>query len=450
MEAIHGFQDERAPQSVAFGTRSIACRCQFAGGAACRCLFAVPLADVCLQVEHYFSDKNLATDDLFRKEMIANGGWLTMDVLLRCNRIKSMDASKKHILSALVGSDLEIKPDGSAVRRPGNAPLPPLLAKVAPPCQVPQRAPRHVHGAAVAQGFTRARVFASIGPQVGCNHSDFHAQVLTSHSSDDNLFNVGVGGMTGNVWAKAKHKSGCREVQDALSNGDNQSRAAIASELRGHVWEAVESPNANHVLQKCIVDLPPDSLQPILDELVSEKGAATRLAKHKYGCRVFERILEHCRPEQVQYMASEVLMDFDSLARDIYGNYVLQHLFEFGTEIIQRQLATSLVKHMPRLYADPRAAAVIAKALELAAAEEKRSIARALLQAPGRFVQMAAQRFGQAAAVAVLNSPGQEAIEARRLLLHGKEKLTTSRHGRAVLKCVKGEHLQRFAANGGA
>jgi len=54
------------------------------------------------------------------------------------------------------------------------------------------------------------------------------------------------------------------------------------------------------------------------------------LSTHPYGCRVIQRILEHCRPDQTDVILSE-LHDFtDRLVMDQYGNYVIQHVLEHG------------------------------------------------------------------------------------------------------------------------
>lgn len=241
--------------------------------------------------------------------------------------------------------------------------------------------------------------------------------------------------LTGRVWQKARHVFGCREVQEALSNGDNQIRAGIASEMRGHVWDAVESPNANHVVQKCIVVMSPDASQSIIDELTSRNGAAMCLAKHRYGCRIFERLLEHCRPEQLRTMVGEVLAEAESLCFHPFGNFVLQHLFEYGGDEDRRLLALAVLIHVPKLSADPRGAAVVAKGLQFAPAEERQALARALLRAPQQLVQLATQRCGLAVALALIRMKEPEGAEARKCLekKHARQVLSSSRHGRVLM-----------------
>lgn len=54
------------------------------------------------------------------------------------------------------------------------------------------------------------------------------------------------------------------------------------------------------------------------------------LSTHPYGCRVIQRILEHCLPEQTNLILSELHDHTDRLVLDQYGNYVIQHVLEHG------------------------------------------------------------------------------------------------------------------------
>lgn len=80
------------------------------------------------QVEYYMSDENLKGDAFFHEKISANGeGWLSLSLILSCNKMKAMKATLEDVTKALEGSKLELK-DGN-VRRPGNAPLPKLEGK---------------------------------------------------------------------------------------------------------------------------------------------------------------------------------------------------------------------------------------------------------------------------------------------------------------------------------
>jgi len=82
------------------------------------------------QVEYYLSDENLRGDKFFNEKIAANEeGWLEMSLILSCNKMKAMRANLEDVIAALKDSKLELKEGGSAVRRPGNAPLPKLEEK---------------------------------------------------------------------------------------------------------------------------------------------------------------------------------------------------------------------------------------------------------------------------------------------------------------------------------
>lgn len=54
------------------------------------------------------------------------------------------------------------------------------------------------------------------------------------------------------------------------------------------------------------------------------------LSTHPYGCRVIQRILEHCTPEQTAPVLEELHSQTEQLVQDQYGNYVIQHVLEHG------------------------------------------------------------------------------------------------------------------------
>lgn len=55
-----------------------------------------------------------------------------------------------------------------------------------------------------------------------------------------------------------------------------------------------------------------------------------KLSMHAYGCRVIQRILEHCIDDQKQAILEEIKDSFSVLIQDQYGNYVIQHVLKHG------------------------------------------------------------------------------------------------------------------------
>ena len=63
------------------------------------------------------------------------------------------------------------------------------------------------------------------------------------------------------------------------------------------------------------------------------KGSVVGLSTHPYGCRVVQRVLEHCTIEEVkEHMQKQILLSTAPLATDQYGNYVIQHMLEHGPD----------------------------------------------------------------------------------------------------------------------
>ena len=69
----------------------------------------------------------------------------------------------------------------------------------------------------------------------------------------------------------------------------------IVTELEGNILRCVKDQNGNHVIQKVIECLPPDQLEFIVGAF---NGQVMHLSTHPYGCRVVQRVLEHCTEEQ--------------------------------------------------------------------------------------------------------------------------------------------------------
>lgn len=149
---------------------------------------------------------------------------------------------------------------------------------------------------------------------------------------------------------------GCRVIQKALESVGGEQQVEIVRELDGHVLKCVKDQNGNHVVQKCIECVDPHALQFIINAfqgqvsvvLISRRINKRRnrrvynpsylhilqvltLSTHPYGCRVIQRILEHCTPEQTAPILDEMHAHVEQLIQDQYGNYVIQHVLGEST-----------------------------------------------------------------------------------------------------------------------
>lgn len=81
------------------------------------------------QIEHYLSDEYLQRRKFLNEKIAtAEDGWLTTDFILGYRRIRAMHATKDDLVSALEASQIEVRQDGHAIRRPTSWPLPKFTA----------------------------------------------------------------------------------------------------------------------------------------------------------------------------------------------------------------------------------------------------------------------------------------------------------------------------------
>lgn len=258
---------------------------------------------------------------------------------------------------------------------------------------------------------------------------------------------LSMGPLTGKVWQLSRDAAGCRQVQDTFDNATcDEERVALASELVGHVWEALKCMHANHVIQKSITTNRPHVSQFVIDEL-TQHGAKgiTQAARHRFGCRILQRLLEHCSEEQMSSIVEVLLSDAVDLSSHTYGHYVMQHLFEQCSPDVVSHLSYSLQQHLPNMIADGYVGAVIGKALNHVDNEACVSLAAGLLQEHAHMVVMACSRWGYLAikqALQLVSTSDQEKAFAE--LTRCSNKLRSSRYGRLVASFVT--ELQSFAS----
>lgn len=250
--------------------------------------------------------------------------------------------------------------------------------------------------------------------------------------------------MLGRVWKLARDPEGCRALQEAFEDCDSDdTRAALAWELRTHVWEALKSPNANHVIQKCISTIRPLDLQFIVDELMQAgSGAVCKAARHRYGCRVLQRLLEHCLPEQKNRLAEQLLTEAVTLSTHLFGNYVMQHLLEHGSDAHISSLTQVLTANASVVCRDPHGSAVLEKCFAHASPTAQAALANALVMDPEQLAVMGCSRHGNRAAKEALVAAEQQFRDlAMTALVSQRDKLRASRYGR-VLATFAEKYLQ--------
>jgi len=181
--------------------------------------------------------------------------------------------------------------------------------------------------------------------------------------------------ITSKAWPMAAMRHGTRIVQKAFDVLESTDKVLLAEGLKGHVQEALESPHANHVLQKCVETMPPAQIRFVLEEMV---GYGAFFARRRFGCRVIERLLEHCPGPYVASLIDEILADAEKLCRHPFGNFVVQHVLEHGTVEQQKQVADILRANILHLARHRIASHVVEAAFVHCACEDKQALVEAM------------------------------------------------------------------------
>ncbi|KAK1428705.1 hypothetical protein QVD17_17544 [Tagetes erecta] len=161
------------------------------------------------------------------------------------------------------------------------------------------------------------------------------------------------GKLLGHVLTLSLQMYGCRVIQKAIEVVDLDQKIKMVEELDGHIMRCVRDQNGNHVIQKCIECVPEQHIQFIITTFFDQ---VVTLSTHPYGCRVIQRVLEHCEDQETQNkVMSEILACVSMLAQDQYGNYVVQHVLEHGKpderSIIIHELAGKIVQMSQQKFA---------------------------------------------------------------------------------------------------
>ncbi|KAJ6845920.1 pumilio-like protein 1-like [Iris pallida] len=183
--------------------------------------------------------------------------------------------------------------------------------------------------------------------------------------------------LTGHVLTLSLQMYGCRVIQKAIEVVDLDQQTRMVAELDGHVMRCVRDQNGNHVIQKCIECIPQDAIQFIVSSFYDQ---VVILSTHPYGCRVIQRVLEHCDdPKTQQIMMDEILLSVCMLAQDQYGNYVVQHVLEHGKPHERTSIIKKLAGQIVQMSQQKFASNVVEKCLTFGGPVERQILVNEML-----------------------------------------------------------------------
>ena len=154
------------------------------------------------------------------------------------------------------------------------------------------------------------------------------------------------------------------------------------AEFEGQILRCVHDQNGNHVIQKCI-----EVVSKVAREAPAEQSAylgsriqfiidafhnrVKELAMHPYGCRVIQRILEHCTNSQKAFVLEEIRHCCNELIRDQYGNYVIQHVMQHGWETDKAILLREVKEHILEFSQHKFASNVVEKCMQYCSKKDR-------------------------------------------------------------------------------
>ncbi|KAK8955641.1 hypothetical protein KSP40_PGU001688 [Platanthera guangdongensis] len=201
-------------------------------------------------------------------------------------------------------------------------------------------------------------------------------QKFFEHGTDSQRNQLG-SQLLGHVLTLSLQMYGCRVIQKALEVVDMEKQAQMVSELDGSVMKCVRDQNGNHVIQKCIECVPQERIKFIISACY---GQVVALSTHPYGCRVIQRILEHCDDAKTQcIMMDEILKSICTLAKDQYGNYVVQHVLQHGKPEERSSIISMLSGQIVKMSQQKFASNVIEKCLTYSSLKERQLLINEML-----------------------------------------------------------------------
>mmetsp|Transcript_122866 Transcript_122866/g.191860 ORF Transcript_122866/g.191860 Transcript_122866/m.191860 type:complete len:343 (+) Transcript_122866:2-1030(+) len=236
------------------------------------------------------------------------------------------------------------------------------------------------------------------------------------------------------VWQMSCDRDGCRLIQERIENYTSEQKRSFAAQLRGRVWEALRDPNANYVLAKFITASIPKDCDFVIDEIMRAPNGAVAAAKHQFGCRIVERLMEYCTLHQTRKLVEDLLQVAPEMCKHPYGNYVMQHIFEHGAAEHKRALCLELERKVETFAHHQHASAVIGKALCFVARDFRVSLAHALIQVPGLLVSIADTKHGHVTAKLALQNAEDRYLKSARDQFLAAEIPKKSKYFRIVLE----------------
>ena len=171
---------------------------------------------------------------------------------------------------------------------------------------------------------------------------------------------------------------------------------ALLEEFKDDVVHCIHDANGNHVCQKIVECISSKAkaakaagdaettnylrglIQFVIDDILADVSA---LSCHPYGCRVLQRILEHCLEPQKGDILDALQLCHKTLLDDQYGNYVIQHVLQYGRVSDRQSLLRIIVDSgILSLSRQKYASNVVEKLLKYGTSSQRNQVVKAMLK----------------------------------------------------------------------
>jgi hypothetical protein len=228
-------------------------------------------------------------------------------------------------------------------------------------------------------------------------------------------------------------QQGCRLVQEALEKASQKGKTGIAAGLQGQVVSAAKSPHANYVLQKLVEVLPTTMTSFVAEELLDIAG---EVARHRYGCRIICRLLEHAAEPSTDNLVNAILCEAKDLSSHAFGHIVMRSILEHGSFEQRARVADALRGQLEQLAKRKHASFVVEKALASCDQDIRVTLANELLQDPSAIIRLAQHQFGHHIVTELARTPGDCAQKLLHIVHNDIPHLDVSKHGKRCLKAL--------------
>jgi len=225
---------------------------------------------------------------------------------------------------------------------------------------------------------------------------------------------------------------------EALEFAGASDREILVAEMHGRVRDAVVSPHANFVIQKIVETMPAALASFVAEELT---GIAAEVARHRYGCRILCRLVEHqnhcSKGSATEAVIDELLRDARVLCLHSFARHVVGSLLEHGTAEQRHRVVESLHGTVLSHARKRSASYIVENAFSFCDDRDKHTLANELLAESGRFIELAMHDAGSHVVRALLRTESGQTDEhvrrAKCILKEASARLQTSKYGQRVL-----------------